>query len=110
MDDWSSFRNIGRYNDTQEYELARECDLLVVTAERLASKFRDRGLHPLLARNAADFDFFQTGVASSLLKSTPQPIVGYFGAIADWVDPDLIAAVARLRPAASLLLIVYIKH
>jgi hypothetical protein len=63
MDEWASFSNLGHYNDTQEYELARECDLLVVTAERLAGKFRERGLHPLLARNAADFDFFQTAAA-----------------------------------------------
>jgi GT2 family glycosyltransferase len=40
-----------------------------------------------------------------LPKGTPKPIVGYFGAIADWLDLDLIAAVARLRPAYSFVLI-----
>ena len=105
MDDWDSFRNVSRYNDTEERELARECDLLVVTAERLAVKFRDRGLHPLLARNAADFDFFRTAADNPLLKGTPKPIIGYFGAIADWLDVDLIAAVARLRPVYSFVLI-----
>ncbi|MDP8979587.1 MAG: glycosyltransferase [Acidobacteriota bacterium] len=105
MDDWDSFRNMGRYNNAQELELARECDLLVATAARLAAKFEERGLHPLLARNAADFDFFQTAAPTSLLHRFPRPIVGYFGAIADWLDLDLIAAVARLRPAYSFVLI-----
>src|SRR5258708_6273199 len=35
----------------------------------------------------------------------PRPIVGYYGAIADWVDLNLVAEVAAMRPQYSFVLI-----
>jgi len=35
----------------------------------------------------------------------PRPVVGYFGAIADWIDLDLIGDVAAMRPQYSFVLI-----
>ncbi|MCZ2078185.1 MAG: glycosyltransferase, partial [Bryobacterales bacterium] len=105
MDEWDSFENMGRFNVDEEKALAQECDVLVVTAAKLEQKFRARALAPVLVRNAADFDFFQSGGISPLLEGIPKPIVGYFGAIADWIDLDLIREVARLRPQYSFVLV-----
>ena len=106
MDDWDTFPDFGEFNIAEERQLATEADVLVVTAQRLKEKFEARGLQPLLARNAADFDFFfPPATPAEALQQMPKPIVGYFGAIADWMDLDLVEAVARLRPNYSFVLI-----
>jgi GT2 family glycosyltransferase/glycosyltransferase involved in cell wall biosynthesis len=105
MDDWETFHNIGQFNKEEEAALVRECDVLVVSAERLRRKYLDRGLSPLLVRNAADFDFFnKEGEVSGKLEGIPRPIVGYFGAVAEWMDLDLVYDVARSRPNYSFVL------
>jgi GT2 family glycosyltransferase/glycosyltransferase involved in cell wall biosynthesis len=105
MDDWDTFINLGSFNRTEEKDLARQCDLLVVSSQGLVSKFEQRELRPLLARNGADFDFFRAAQPNDLLAGIPTPVVGYFGAIADWIDLDLVAQVAKLRPRYSFVLI-----
>jgi GT2 family glycosyltransferase/glycosyltransferase involved in cell wall biosynthesis/SAM-dependent methyltransferase len=105
MDDWETFPSIGPFNVSEERELARECDVLVVTGQELVQKFSQRGLNPLLVRNGADFEFFSQGVSNSSLAGLKRPVVGYFGAIADWIDLDLIEEVARQRPDYSFVLI-----
>jgi len=105
MDDWETFENIGSFNRAEEAELVRQCDLLVVTGQELVRKFKQRQLNPLLVRNGADFEFFRAVTPNNLLADIRGPIVGYFGAIADWIDLDLIEEVARLRPNYSFVLI-----
>lgn len=105
MDDWETFNNLGAFNISEEAPLSKECDVLVVTGAELVRKFGDRGLNPVLARNGADFPFFWQARPNDLLADVPKPIVGYFGAIADWIDLDLIYGVAKSRPQYSFILI-----
>jgi len=105
MDEWDSFENMGEFNRAEERSLVQECDVLLVTAERLRQKFADRGLSPFLVRNGVDYIFFANSTNQSLLANVPKPVVGYFGAIADWIDLDLVYEVAKLRPQYSFVLI-----
>ncbi len=105
MDEWDAFENIGDFNRREEKSLVRECDVLFVSSERLSTKFRNAGVSPVLVRNAVDYEFFQNARQTVLLDSTRHPVIGYFGAIADWIDLDLIERVARERPAYSFVLI-----
>jgi polysaccharide pyruvyl transferase CsaB len=105
MDDWETFPSIGAFNISEEHLFAREADVLVVTAAELARKFEAQSLKPILVRNGADYDFFAAAQPSQLLSDVPHPIVGYFGAIADWIDLDLIYEVAKRRPDYSFVMI-----
>ena len=105
MDDWETFNNLGAFNISEEAPLSKECDVLIVTGAELEKKFRERGLNPILARNGADFQFFSQARSNELRAGVPKPIVGYFGAIADWIDLDLVHEVARSRPHYSFVLI-----
>lgn len=105
MDDWDPFENVGAFARAEEPALAAAADLLIVSAQRLQEKFAGRGLAPVLVRNGADVDFYQSSTASELLDDIPRPIAGYFGAIADWFDLDLMERVARSRPQYSFVLI-----
>ncbi|MCC7496092.1 MAG: glycosyltransferase [Bryobacterales bacterium] len=105
MDDWESFQHVGGFARSEEPALARDATLLLVTAERLKKKFAARGLEPVLVRNAVDLDFYRASTAAGLLGNIPRPIAGFFGAIAEWFDLELMEQVARSRPQYSFVLI-----
>jgi len=85
--------------------LSKECDVLVVTSQEFYERQQAAGMKPILARNGADFDFFASPRSNDLLKDLPKPIVGYYGAIADWFDLDLLTKVAESRPQYTFVLI-----
>ena len=106
MDNWETFPNFGAFNLSEERLLASDADVLVVTAQRLVEKFQRQGLQPLLVRNAADYESFARASGEpEWLRKIPRPIVGYFGAIADWMDLALVDQVATSRPGYSFVLI-----
>ena len=108
MDDWQNWTaepRISDWNLEQERLLTREADVLVVTSQEFLERHQANGLHPVLARNAADFDFFATPRANDLIKDKSRPIVGYYGAIADWFDLDLVTRLAESRPQYNFILI-----
>lgn len=106
MDEWEYFPGISADIVKAEDALVHDCDLLVVTAQRLVEKWRDRGREPLLVRNGVDAEFYRREcVPNELLSDAPHPIVGYFGAIADWFDVELLADVAAARPQFTFVLL-----
>lgn len=106
MDEWQGFPGLGRTVAESEPRLVRECDLLVVTAQRLYEKWCGRTGPAVLARNAVDFDFYAEHYRpNTLLAGCPGPVVGYYGAIAGWFDVKLMAHAARSRPDYTFALI-----
>ena len=109
MDDWRNWTAEPRISDfslLEEQKLARECDVLAATSAELAGRLRtETGRDVLRVRNGVDFAFFQSPEAGSLLSSTPHPIIGYYGAIADWVDIDLMTELARRKPEYTFVII-----
>lgn len=108
MDDWQNWTaepRISAHNLAEESKLARECDVLVVSAQQFFERHASAGLKPLLTRNGADYDFFSAPRPNDLLADLPRPIVGYYGAIADWFDLELMTQVAQSRPQYNFVLI-----
>ncbi len=101
MDDWRNWTaepRISQWNLDEERNLAREADVLVVTAQELYERQQAFRPDPILARNAADFEFLSTPRANNLIPDKSKPVIGYFGAIADWFDLELMTRIAELRP------------
>lgn len=101
MDDWQHWTadpRISAFNLDEENRLARECDVLVASSAGLCERHQAAGLEPLLVRNGADFAFFADRSISATDENFPRPVIGYYGAIANWFDLDLLAAVAQARP------------
>lgn len=106
MDEWENFPGIKSPLLEMEAELVARCDLLVVTAQRLFDKWRSYERSMVLARNAADYDFYQKRLRpNDLLNGVSRPVVGYYGAIADWFDVNLLADVAQSRPDYNFVLL-----
>lgn len=106
MDEWDSFPGIKRALLKMESRLVRDCDLLVVTAQRLFDKWRKYNRPMVLARNAADYEFYAERYRpNALLKAVKHPVIGYYGAIADWCDIKLLTDAARQRPDYTFVLL-----
>ena len=87
----------------EEHRLLAEADLVVTTSRNLSEKVaaeRDN----VLIRNAAEVEFFARR-PGTLALSGERPVVGYFGAISEWFDMDLVVAAARARPDWDFVLV-----
>ena len=89
MDDWETFQNMGAFNVSEEKSLVRECDVLMVTGAELQEISRPRA-PPRARSQRRHYPFFSKVFFNDLLAGVPGPIVGYFRAIADWIDLDLV--------------------
>ncbi len=78
----------------EEEKLRSEADLIVASSAYLETEARTSNSNVLLLRNACDFAHF----AGAAPERVGPPVVGYYGAIADWFDSDLVADLAQLRP------------
>lgn len=106
MDDWNGFPLIGQALLDEELRLVEQANLVTVSAGLLQRKWA--GLNPqcVLVRNAVDFEFFQRHCQpNDLLAGLQGPVLGYYGALAQWLDFPLIAAVARQRPEWNIVLV-----
>jgi uncharacterized SAM-binding protein YcdF (DUF218 family)/glycosyltransferase involved in cell wall biosynthesis len=110
VDDLSSSSPGAKRIIPSEQRLLREADLVFVTSERLrqrTSKVSSRvHLFPV-GVNFELFDRVRSGddPLPADLASAPRPIIGYVGGLHQWVDQDLIAAVADRLPHATIALV-----
>jgi len=111
VDEHSEFEGVDRDRvSALERETMLGADLVLTTSESLQSA--KRGVRPdaVLVRHGVDFDHFSSAWRQRLesppdVSSIPKPIFGFFGLIQHWVDIQLLARVARLRPDYSFVLI-----
>lgn len=106
MDEWQDFPNIGAPLLAEEQVLVAEADLVTVTASVLYDKWVDASRRCVLVRNGVDFEFFARHcIPNTLLDDLQGPVIGFYGGLAEWVDLELVAAIARQRPQWNLVLV-----
>lgn len=105
MDEWASFPGIGQEVLAREAELVRQADLTLATAQLLYDKLAGKAARLALVRNGVDLEHYRRHYGpNGLLGDVTHPVIGYYGALASWVDADLLVAVARRFPQATLVL------
>jgi GT2 family glycosyltransferase len=112
MDDWVDFPNIGTALLREEEILVAEADLVTVTGSLLKKKWSGAAARCALIRNGVDFPFFaRRCVPNNFLTEIKGTIIGFYGALAEWIDYQLLAAIATQRPDWNLVLIgdVFVK-
>ncbi len=106
MDEHAGFSNTAPAMLQQEQRLLRESDLVLATARLLHEKVAPLAQRTLLLPNAGEFEHFQRGgPAPAPLAGLPGPVIGYYGAIAEWFDVEMVSAAARARPGWQFVLI-----
>jgi glycosyltransferase involved in cell wall biosynthesis len=93
-----------------ERELLANVDLVFATSDSLAERKRAVNPHTHVALHGVDHVRFARALYADTpepadVAALPRPRLGFYGALADWVDLDLLAAVARARPDWSIVLI-----
>jgi glycosyltransferase involved in cell wall biosynthesis/polysaccharide pyruvyl transferase WcaK-like protein len=107
MDDWSAFPGLCECVPllAWEEELLSTADRVVVSSRTIQERWANRRTDLILAPNAADFAFFQKAEGEDPLPGVEGPVAGFFGAIAEWFDRDLMASVAKARPEVTFVLV-----
>ncbi len=94
MDHHAGFSSNATPMVAEEERLLAGADLVLASSQGLLAFCRERTEHVLLLPNACDYEHF------SRVKPRPgkeRPVIGYYGAIADWFDSNLVSELARHR-------------
>ncbi len=120
MDDHGGFSTNSAAMLQAEHRTIAAADLVVVTSDVLHEKIKPEAGRTALVRNGCDYEHFASvsslrlgegpGVRAGSRRPHPSPLpkgegmasrrptIGFYGAIAEWFDADLVADLAELRP------------
>lgn len=106
MDEWADFPDIGQQLLQEEEILIEKSDLVTVTASLLEKKWQAASKKCILVRNGVEFEFFSSNcVKNELLAHLEKPVIGFYGALAPWVDFQLVHYLATRRPKWNFVLV-----
>lgn len=79
-----------------EQRLVGKADLVIAASEKLAARFPSS--KTLLVPHGADVALFEEPTARAADLPVGRPIAGFYGSLADWIDVELLSAVADRMP------------
>jgi glycosyltransferase involved in cell wall biosynthesis len=89
----------------REAHLFQAADLTVVSSGWLADFAARHAARVATVRNGTDYELFATPPAERFQDTAGRQIIGYYGALAPWIDVDLLGAVAAAFPEQLLMLV-----
>ena len=110
-DEYSKFSYVDGDEVAQDDRtLCANSDLIFATAQSLVDRRLPQNPHTYLSRHGVDHALFaraldEATVVPADLAALPGPVLGYYGAIQDWLDLELIEFLARRHPEWSIALI-----
>ncbi len=111
VDEWSMFGYLDRSQTVAaERRLLARVDCVFAVTDHLVENKRPLNPEIHLAPHGVDHAAFARAMDPATvvppdLAALPRPVIGFYGTLRDWVDLDLVAAVARARPHWSIALI-----
>ena len=108
VDRWSAFKDYDAdFMASSEAEICRAADLVIASAEDLAERCRQHSSNVHYIPHGVDHAHFSSALTPapfpSDLASIPEPRIGFFGLIHEWVDIDLIGRLADRLPFSFVL-------
>lgn len=89
----------------EERRLLEEADLVIVTSQWLHQELSSTNPNIAIIRNGCDYERFSTMPADVFVDPDGRKVIGYYGAIEQWLDIALLRAVAERFTEHLLLLI-----
>lgn len=105
LDEFPAFKGVGADIARVEDMLIKSSDYCIATSMKLYEKHKDKCKNIAIVRNATEFEHFHNLPPNDTLKDIQKPIIGYYGAIAEWFDTDTVEYLAIQRPEWSIVLI-----
>ena len=103
MDNHHGFAQAGSRLPDDERRLVAAADAVIVTSDVLMTAMVEQHPHVAMVRNACDPSHFAGAVG--LPTTGRRPVVGYFGAMAEWFDVALVRHAATSLPHCDFLLV-----
>ncbi len=91
MDNHHGFAQAGTQLPADERRLVEWADTVIVTSNVLHESMHDQHRHVAMVRNACDPAHF----ANTPRATGTRPVIGYFGAMAEWFDVELLRHAAK---------------
>lgn len=106
MDDHAGFStNSGQALKTEEM-LIENADLVITSSNLLEERVKLINSNTIQVKNGTEFEHFANPIQNGQLDHLHnRPIIGYYGAISDWFDMELVAYCASQRPDWNFVLI-----
>jgi hypothetical protein len=110
IDDKLAFSNVPSWMKIYLDNLIEKANLIFVASSYLhKSILKTRTDNVYLIGNGVDVDHFRKAMTDILIPEDiahiKSPIIGYVGALSDWVDFDIIRAISREYPDLSIVLV-----
>ncbi len=106
MDEHSGFSTNSSDSINYETELIKRSDLVITSSHLLDEKVKNvNNLNTILVKNGTEFEHFSNIYPNGQLCTMKRPIIGYYGAISDWFDMDIIEYCAKQKPEWNFVLI-----
>ncbi|MFZ4873691.1 glycosyltransferase [Janthinobacterium sp. Mn2066] len=105
MDHHEGFGNTAEAVLELERALMRNADLTITTSAWLDDVVAQHAPHRALIRNAGEFAHFAQRPGTIYAEPQGRKVIGYYGAIAEWFDLELVEALARRFSDCCILLI-----
>ena len=105
MDHHEGFGNVSEEVLSIERALMRNADITITTSTWLDEIVSKHTPNRIFIRNAGEFTHFATKPIDTYVEPNGRQIIGYYGAIAEWFDLDLLAALAEALPDCTVLMI-----
>jgi GT2 family glycosyltransferase/ubiquinone/menaquinone biosynthesis C-methylase UbiE/predicted nucleic acid-binding Zn-ribbon protein len=102
IDDFTGFNtasvDLVRYTN-QLFDISKR---VIATSDFLYKKATEKHQEVTMIRNGTEYDFF---LMADKQLNNHRPIVGYYGAIAEWFNTEIVTFVAHSRPEYDIVLI-----
>ncbi len=105
LDHQVGFSNNSEELSSVEKLMMGKADLVVVTSQWLYDSARGYNPNIALIRNGCDYEHFSVQPDKIYQDAEGQKIIGYYGAIADWFDLELVEKTAKHFSQCLILLI-----
>ncbi|QRX81009.1 glycosyltransferase [Glaciimonas sp. PAMC28666] len=105
MDHHEGFGNVPEELIEIEKNMLQRSDLVVVTSSWLESFARESAQNIAVVRNACEYEHFADSPEEVYVDTNGRKIIGYYGAIAEWFDLEIIRAIAAANPDDLILLV-----
>jgi glycosyltransferase involved in cell wall biosynthesis len=111
VDEYAAFSDIpSQPLAALEDRLLRLADLVIVSSELLYQSKIKANPNTVLVRHGVDYSHFRRALNAETkipeeIATLPRPVIGFHGLIADWVDLNLVAEVAKQFSRGSIVMV-----
>lgn len=105
LDYHDGFANTGSGIAALELAMLKNAEAVVTTSQVLNDVAAAHNANVTIVRNAAEYSFFSAMPQSIFSDIHGRQVIGYYGAIAEWIDAELLVKVAQEFPNCLLLLV-----